>query len=124
MTPMRAEGEERALKLAMNESAARTSNERLRRMAISHRFAPYQRVPFVCECADAMCHETVMLSLEEYERVRVYPSRFLLVAGHEDAEATHEWIVEAENGYAIVEKVDIAGREAARLNPRAQQWPR
>lgn len=115
---MRTVDEERALKLAMNESAARNSNERLSRMAVSHRFESSQGVPFVCECADADCHEIVMLSLDEYERVRFYPRRFLLVAGHEDAEATHERIVEAENGYAIVEKVGVAGREAARLDPR------
>jgi hypothetical protein len=59
-----------------------------------------------------------MLSLDEYEGLRTHPGRFLLVAGHEDAEATYERIVEAENGYAIVEKLGVAGREAARLDPR------
>lgn len=115
---MRAGDEERALKLAINQSAARASNELLRRMAISHRFATDQRVPFVCECADVDCHEIVMLSLDEYELVRFHSSRFLLVAGHEDHDATHERIVEAENGYAIVEKIGVAGDEAARLDPR------
>jgi len=121
---MRAVDDKRALELAMNESAARTSNERLSRMAISHRFAPYQRVPFACECVDATCHEIVMLNLEQYERVRTHPRRFLLVAGHEDDETTHEQIVEAENGYAIVEKIGVAGREAARLDPRHTNPPR
>jgi hypothetical protein len=107
-----------ALKLAMNESAFRASNERLRRAAASHRFEERQGVPFLCECADPGCREIVMLSLEQYEKVRAHPSRFLLVAGHEDAEAELERIVEAERGYAIVEKVGTAGREAARLNPR------
>jgi hypothetical protein len=116
--------EERALKLAMNESAARASNELLSRMAVSHRFAPSQSVPFVCECADADCREIVMLSLDEYEQVRVHSSRFLLVAGHEDDETTHERIVEAENGYAIVEKIGVAGSEAARLDPRHASPPR
>ena len=115
---MRVVDEGLALKLAMNESVARNSNERLSRMAISHRFESSQGVPFVCECADAGCHEIVMLSLEDYERVRAQSCWFLLVAGHEDAEATHERIVEAENGYAIVEKLGVAGREAARLDPR------
>ncbi len=115
--------EERALKVATNESVARTSNERLSRLATSYRFAPHQRVPFVCECSDAKCHENVMLSLEEYERVRVHPDWFLLVAGHEDAESRHERIVEAENGYAIVEKLGVAGREAARLDPRHTSPP-
>ena len=115
---MRAVEEERALKLAINQSAARTSNELLSQMAISHRFATNQRVPFVCECADVDCHEIVMLSLDEYELVRIHSSRFLLIAGHEDHDATHERIIEAENGYAIVEKIGVAGDEAARLDPR------
>ncbi len=121
---MRTVEEERALKLAMNESVARTSNEQLSRMAISHRFEASQGVPFVCECADTGCHEIVMLSLDDYELVRVHSDRFLLVAGHEDAEATHERIVEAENGYAIVEKLGVAGREAARLDTRHISPPR
>jgi hypothetical protein len=75
-------------------------------------------VPFLCECADPGCFEAVMLSLEEYEQVRAHPSRFVLVAGHEDVEAAHERIVEAEEGYAIVEKVGAAGAEAARLHER------
>lgn len=103
----------------MNESAFRAANERMRRSAASHRFEPDQGVPFLCECADPNCYEIVMLSLEEYARVRMHSSRFLLVAGHEDPESAHERIVEAENGYAIVEKVGTAGEEAARLHPRA-----
>lgn len=58
-----------------------------------------------------------MLSLEEYDGLRTHPSWYLFVAGHEDDESAHERIVEAENGYAIVEKID-AGPEAARLHLR------
>jgi formate-nitrite transporter family protein len=115
---MRAEDEARALKLALNQSAFRTSNERLRRAAASHRFGVEQRVPFVCECADEGCREIVMLSIEEYEHIRAHPTWFLLVAGHEDAEEMHERIVDAEQGYSVVEKISVAGAEAERLNPR------
>jgi hypothetical protein len=59
-----------------------------------------------------------MLSIEEYEHIREHPTWFLLVAGHEDEEATHERIVSAEQGYAVVEKIGDAGAEAARLHPR------
>jgi hypothetical protein len=113
-----ADDEARALKLAINQSAFRSSNERLRRAAATHRFEGNQRVPFVCECADPQCREIVMLSIEEYEQVRAYPTRFLLVAGHEDAEEMHERIVEAERGFTVVEKVGMAGEEAARLAER------
>jgi hypothetical protein len=59
-----------------------------------------------------------MVSLVDYEAVRAQPDRFFLVAGHEDAEAAHERILEAEPGYAVVEKVGTAGGEAARLDLR------
>jgi hypothetical protein len=110
--------EARAHKLAANQSRLRRSNERLQRAAYAHRFRAADRVPFLCECADPGCFEAVMLSMEEYERVRKHPSRFVLVAGHEDDEAAHERIIEAEKGYAIVEKLGDAGAEAARLHER------
>jgi hypothetical protein len=112
---MAAEDEVRARKLAINQSAFRSSNERLRARAYSHRFEARQRVPFICECGDERCFETVMLSIEEYEHIRAHPTWFLLVAGHEDEEAGHERIVDAEQGYAVVEKVGTAGEEATRL---------
>jgi hypothetical protein len=115
---MGSDDEVRGRKMAMNQSTFRAVNERLRGFALSHHFLPDQRVPFFCECADEGCYEVVMLRLADYDHVRHHPSRFLLVAGHEDAEAVHEHIVEAEAGYAIVEKVGAAGREAARLDPR------
>ena|SRR5690348_5280537 len=114
---MAAEDDTRARKLAMNHSAFRSANERLRRSAQSHHFEIHQRVPFICECDDQGCSETVMLSLEDYEHVRAHPTWFLLVAGHEDENAAQERIVDAEQGYAVVEKIGAAGGEAARLHP-------
>jgi hypothetical protein len=117
---MERDDETRARKLAMNQSAFRSANERMQQLARSHRFDATQRMPFICECGDPSCREIVMFSLDEYERVREHPDRFLLVAGHEDEEAAHERILEAEQGYAVVEKVGTAGAEAARLDPRKQ----
>lgn len=108
--------EGRGHKLAANQSRFRRSNERLARAAHGRRSRSTQRVPFLCECPDQGCFEAVMLSIEEYERVREHPSRFVLVAGHEDPDGTRERIVEAENGYAIVEKVGAAAAQAARLH--------
>jgi len=99
----------------MNQSAFRNSNERLRRAADSHRFGRAIRIPFVCECGDESCHEIVMLTIDDYEHIRSHPTWFLLVAGHEDDDANHERIVDAEQGYAVVEKIGVAGAEAARL---------
>lgn len=112
------DAEANARKVAANESAFRTANERLRRAAQSHRFREDDRVPFICECADERCHEIVMLTLSDYEHIRSHPTWFLLVAGHEEQDGGLERIVDAEQGYAVVEKLGIAGDEAARLHPR------
>src|SRR5918912_3791983 len=103
--------EARARKLALNQSTFRSANERIERAAQSHHFEATQRVPFLCECANPACYETVMLSLVDYEAVRAHPNRFFLVAGHEDEEEAHERILEAEQGYAVVEKTGTAGVE-------------
>lgn len=110
--------EARARKFAMNQSAFRAANERLRRAAASHRFRQTDRVPFICECADERCREIVMLALSDYEHIRAHPTWFLLVAGHEEEDIGLERIIDAEHGYAVVEKVGTAGKEAARLHPR------
>ena len=112
---MAADGEERARQVASEQSRFRAANERLRRIVTSYGFEAGDRAPFICECADHGCFETAMLSLEEYDRVRANPSWLVVVAGHEDDEATHERVLEAEHGYMIVEKIGLAGTEAARL---------
>ena len=78
---MTAEEKARGRELATTESAFRTANDRMRRLAESHRFETNQGVPFLCECADSGCREIVMLSIEDYERLRAQPCWFLLVAG-------------------------------------------
>lgn len=108
----------RALKLAISQSDFRDANEHLEHAAKNHHFEGQYRFPFVCECGDSHCHETVMLSIDEYEQIRTHPNWFFLIAGHEDQDASHGRIVEAERGYATVETIGAAGAEAARLDPR------
>ena len=109
------DADEREREAVAGQLRFRDANDRLRRIVPSYGFKAGDRAPFICECADPRCFEAVMLSLEEYDRVRGNPSWFVVVAGHEEPEATYEQIVEAERGYATVEKIGIAGLEAARL---------
>jgi hypothetical protein len=76
---METRDEARARKLALNQSTFRSANERIERAAQSHHFEANQRVPFICECADPSCDETVMLSLADYEAVRAHADRFFVV---------------------------------------------
>lgn len=109
---------ESARRLAATQSRFRDANERLRRIAPGYGFERGDRAPFICECADPDCFESVLLSLDEYDRVRAHPSRFVLVAGHEDDEAPHERVLEAEGGYAIVERIGQHRREAGTRHNR------
>jgi hypothetical protein len=112
--------EARARKLALNQSTFRSANERIERAAQSHHFEADQGVPFICECADPSCYETVMLSLADYEAVRAHPDRFFVVLGHNDEKESQERTLETGQGYALVEKIGAAGVEAERLDPRTR----
>ena len=105
---MGADAYERQREAVTDQSRFRDANDRFRGIVPSYGFKAGDRAPFICECADPRCFEAVMLSLEEYDRVRAHPSWFVVVLGHEDPEATHERVIEAERGYATVEKIGIA----------------
>jgi hypothetical protein len=117
---METRDEARDRKIAVNQATFRNANERIERAAQSHHFQADQGVPFLCECADPGCSETVMLSLADYEAVRAHSDRFFLVSGHEAAGETRERVLETADGYAVVEKIGTAGAEAKRLDPRAE----
>lgn len=104
-----------AAEIARTESLFRHVNERIAEAA--ERFdAP--DASFVCECADRDCADRVEAPLDEYERVRDEPTRFLIAPGHEERPV--ERTVGGGARYRIVEKLGLAGVVARRLDPRAQ----
>ncbi len=98
---------------AQNEVLFREANEKLgiKRQDLELGGA----TPFLCECGDSSCTELVRLSLEQYEHVRARANRFLVAPGHDEENARQ---VEEHDGYAIIEKVGLAGRIAEEENPR------
>jgi hypothetical protein len=77
---------------------------------------------FVCECSDGRCAERINAPLDEYERVRSTPTRFLLAPGHEAASV--ERVVARRADYWVVEKVEATMRRIAeRFNPRPEPDP-
>ena len=72
---------------------------------------------FVCECADAACTARVSVPLDAYEEIRADPGRFLVVAGHQRADA--ERVVEDRGDYLIVQKFGEAGEVAELNDPRS-----
>ena len=88
-------------------------NERVRETVTSSESAP----EFVCECSNEDCIETVLLDLDEYDRIRFRANLFIVAAGHELPEV--ERIIDQGEGYVLVEKtVDV--RRVKASNPRSR----
>jgi hypothetical protein len=102
----------RGRQAARNEDFFRTSNE----IELEESLSVNRRPDFICECSRPGCVARVPITLEEYEHVRARGNRFVVAPLHVDASL--EVIVEQHPGYAIVEKLGIAGHEAMRRDPR------
>ena len=109
--------DERARRVGQNEALYRQVNERIEGLneafgAVAGDFA------VVCECGNLDCMEQLSIPRDLYERTRRNPSRFIVKAGHEEREI--ETIVEAEDGYSVVEKQDPDARQVAQeSDPRS-----
>jgi hypothetical protein len=75
----------RDARLAENQELFRHANAGLERAA-GHNDLKVDALPFLCECADEACMDTVALSPMTYEEVRSYPNRFFIVTGHQTIE--------------------------------------
>lgn len=102
---------------------ARAHNEALFRRINEEISAEYGRSAsgldtrlYLCECSDSECAESVELRTEEYERVRSHPTWFVLKPGHGDHDI--ERIVQTDDRFVIVDKIDEAGIVAEDTDPR------
>lgn len=108
-------GEAREERLAKNEVLFRGLNENIQ--GIASTLGPGAPFEFICECATGGCFERLSLTLEDYEKVRLDGTHFLVAAGHEDIEV--EQVVEVHANYVVVEKDGTAGIVALDADPRA-----
>lgn len=102
-------------KRAENEATFRDANERIR--ATERKLdPPLEQVPYLCECDDVACRETIRLAAPEYERVREDGATFAIAPGHSsDGE-----VVERHEDYLVVRKQDGGGDVARALDPRGE----
>jgi hypothetical protein len=91
----------RERRLEHNQDLFRGANERLED-AVGDRVVNEQVIPFLCECPDEMCMDTVAITLSTYEAVRSKRNRFIIVSGHPTSPG--ERVVTERDGYLIVEK--------------------
>ena len=108
------ESEPMKVRIAKNEVMFRAANERIELEAQSAGMF-VTPVPFLCECPDVSCTETVELTLEEYEEIREGPARFFCVPGHQAVavQASAAIVVEERPDVVIADKIGIAGEIAA-----------
>jgi hypothetical protein len=109
--------DERARRVGQNEALYRQVNERIEDTneafgTITGDFA------IICECGNLKCMEQLSVPCDLYERTRANPTRFIVKPGHEEQDV--EMVVEAEEGYSVVEKGQLAARRVAQeSNPRS-----
>lgn len=104
-----------AARAAENESTFRELNEKLEQRADELELGEETRTPYLCECDDERCTRVVLLTRDEYERVRAHPRTFVLMAGHQapDDRVEHEG-----RDYVIVEKTGEKARLVEQRYPR------
>ena len=71
----------------------------------------------VCECTNAGCFERLTISVDDYEALRRFPSRFAVKPGHVDADADRV-VDEAGRFVVVVEKVGPDAEDAIVGDPR------
>jgi hypothetical protein len=101
-------------RVGLNESVFRAVNERIEELGQGFDAGETE---FVCECADPACTARVPVPLDAYEAIRADPGRFLVVAGHQRADA--ERVVADHGDYLVVEKGGEAGEIAELNDPRS-----
>jgi hypothetical protein len=71
---------------------------------------------FVCECAHMDCVAEINMSLREYERVRSNPRRFFVAPSDDHVVPDVERVVESNDSYFVVEKIEAGALVAERLH--------
>jgi hypothetical protein len=101
---------------ARNQSLYRSINEKFKELNQNFSEAGIADSEWICECADTHCTLRIPASLHEYDAVRSNPRTFIVSPSHVHPEV--ERVLNQNDRYMIVEKIDRAGQIAETLNPR------
>ena len=104
-------------RIAQTEALFRDVNERVQE--INDQFdATLSLSEWICECSRATCTYRMELTQAEYETVRANSRRFAVAPSDDHVDPRLEWVVERHDRYWVIEKFDVAGDVAAKLDPR------
>ena len=106
--------DQHARDVGRRQSLFREVNERIEELAESFRL--HEDMMMLCECGFEGCNERIALSAVEYENLRLIPTHFAVLPGHEIPDV--ERVVEEHPRYVVVEKLGEAAVAAIKLDPR------
>lgn len=93
-------------KRILNEFSSKILNEEKMDKVVesrrSNRLSTYSEMPFHCECDDAKCNETILMSTQEYERIHNKTKYFIVIPSHVRLDL--EEIITSFNNYVLVGK--------------------
>jgi hypothetical protein len=95
----------------------RSVNERIADLAISHDDSPEELHAFICECSQMGCTDSVRIPLSTYAHVRGDAATFVVLPGHEDAEA-EEVLVRLPDYLIVRDRTGVAAEIALRHHGR------
>jgi hypothetical protein len=84
---------------ARNELLFREVNQRIAELSENWAGGDFH---IVCECATVGCQAMLPITLEDFQRVREHPRRFVISPGHDAPDI--EDVVERHGSYNVVEK--------------------
>jgi hypothetical protein len=99
-------------RLAANEDLFRHVNERIAELTDTWG----GQLDLVCECADPACTQRIVLTVDEYERVRQNSHHFAVLPGHEIPDV--EDVLTRNERYVVVEKHVETHAQTEEADPR------
>ena len=108
-------GTSREERIARNEGVFRVGNERMAQWEERHEGGDRER--YLCECADADCHDKVELTRSQYEYVRSDSRWFVVVPGHEVPDV--EKVIDSHDGWNVIEKAPEVAHIVEATDPRS-----
>ena len=86
-----------------NQGEFRYANNRLMRVLDGPNASPDgQLIPFLCECADEKCWDSVRITMDRYEAIHLDERDYVILPGH--LRIAGEEILEENEFYEVVKK--------------------
>ena len=85
-----------------NQGEFRYANTRFRQLLDSNGAPDGQLIPFLCECADEKCWDSIRITVDRYEAIHLDERDYVILPGH--LRIAGEEILEENGFYEVVKK--------------------